>query len=275
MLPLLFGALLFAVPQRTATAETGPLGFGQAELTRDMETDRPDFTEGANTVEPGHLQLEAGYTFVADEESGEKFREHTFPELLLRIGLTERIEARVAWTGWSVLRTKDSSNAQSSYTHTDGTTDLELGMKAQIQEQTEAFLNLSILAAVEVPTGANNKSADTIIPNFFLLWSKDVSETWAISGNLGFSSPVDDADERFVEPAASVAISRGLTKKLGAYVEYYGFYPSDSDEQTKHFANGGFTYSVAKNLQFDILAGVGLNSASEDFFTGVGVATRY
>ena len=66
-----------------------------------------------------------------------------------------------------------------------------------------------------------------------------------------------------------------LTDWLGTYVEYFGFYPSDRWTDCAHFLNGGFTFPITDNLQFDVRAGVGLNEEADDFFTGAGLAMRF
>jgi hypothetical protein len=43
----------------------------------------------------------------------------------------------------------------------------------------------------------------------------------------------------------------------------------------EHYADGGFTFLVNDNLQFDIRAGVGLNRRADNFFTGAGLAVRF
>ena len=62
-----------------------------------METDRPDFSEGTQTVSPGHFQLEAGYLFVFDDENEAQRKQHTIPQILLRAGIIEDLELRLAW----------------------------------------------------------------------------------------------------------------------------------------------------------------------------------
>jgi len=57
-----------------------------------METDRPDFTESSIVVPPGSLQFENGFTYEMGDGAQ---RTSTYPETLLRVGLTKRVEARV------------------------------------------------------------------------------------------------------------------------------------------------------------------------------------
>ena len=56
-----------------------------------IETDRDSFTPSTRTVETGRWIVESSYSFIDNRHVAET---HSFPELLLRFGLTERIELR-------------------------------------------------------------------------------------------------------------------------------------------------------------------------------------
>src|SRR5262249_2912814 len=58
----------------------------------EIETDRDSFTPATTTAGRGRLILESAYSF--QDNRGVK-ETHSFPEFLLRYGLTERLELRV------------------------------------------------------------------------------------------------------------------------------------------------------------------------------------
>lgn len=67
-----------------------------------------------------------------------------------------------------------------------------------------------------------------------------------------------------------------LTDRLGAYTEYFGFYPSGADTVApEHFFNGGFSYLISNDIQWDIRAGTGLNTEADDFLVGTGLSIRF
>jgi hypothetical protein len=62
-----------------------------------IETDRPDFTEASTTVGRGRVQFEMGYTFTENDDDGVRTANHSYPELLIRIGMfAEWFELRIA-----------------------------------------------------------------------------------------------------------------------------------------------------------------------------------
>ena len=83
-------------------------------------------------------------------------------------------------------------------------------------------------------------------------------------------------DDRFTELAQSWTVAASLTDRLGAYGEYFGFYPLDAPgEEDEHLLNGGFTYLISDDVQYDVRAGFGLNDAADDFFAGTGLSIRF
>ncbi|MGB6361714.1 MAG: transporter, partial [Thermoanaerobaculia bacterium] len=86
---------------------------------------------------------------------------------------------------------------------------------------------------------------------------------------------LSEEGEQFSELAGSVAIGYGLSKRLGGYLEYFGFNSPSRSGPDSHFLDGGFTWLLSNNAQLDARAGVGLNSAAADFFVGVGAAWRW
>ena len=77
-------------------------------INQPLVTDRPDFTESTDAVPYGLFQLEVGYTFTHDRESGVRNQTHTSPELLLRAGLAQDFELRIGWAGYVWSRTPPS-----------------------------------------------------------------------------------------------------------------------------------------------------------------------
>ena len=68
-----------------------PAAAGDAEAKKDLNTDRPDFTEASITVPAGRLQLESGLTYLDDSDGS---RLLSGPEALFRYGVGNRTELR-------------------------------------------------------------------------------------------------------------------------------------------------------------------------------------
>lgn len=272
-------AVLDAEPVESVEDGRGLFGLGAAPLTEPLVTDRPDFTESTDAVPWGHAQLEIGYTFTYDREGDERTRDHSFPETLLRIGLVEDIELRLGWSGVTMHETlaevEGPRGRRFGKTERDtGNDDLSVGFKFKLLEQDGLVPHFGVITAISLPTGNATSTSGDVDPEVVLLWAYDVTDSFSVAGNILLAVPTSEKG-RFFQSGASLTGAVALTDKLGAYVEYFGLYPSDREQDAEHTVNGGFTYLITDNLQLDVLAGFGLNEQAPDFFAGAGISIRF
>jgi Putative MetA-pathway of phenol degradation len=250
------------------TAEGGP------DLSEPLVTDRPDFTEASVTVGRGVAQLEMGYTYIYDSNGGSSTRAHSYPETLLRVGmLADWFELRVDWN-YAEERVNDFGGE----INTDsGAEDLGIGCKLALTPQECMFPETALLLQMSVPSGSNEFTADEVLPGVSYLYGWDINECWSTGGSSVFNRAVDDATgDDYFEFAQSWTIGRSWTDEIGSYTEWFAFIPSGADTNpTEHYFNGGFTYLINDNVQWDVRAGVGLNGAADDYFVGSGLAIRF
>ena len=278
---LLFSIVLSLVFTFIATDTSAQEDAAQTTdpMQEPLVTDRPDFTESTETVPAGHFQLEAGYTFTYDRERKDRVRDHTAPELLMRIGLVDNFELRIGWDGysWTDSQFEGETRGGRRVTREDQTQDahdLSLGFKYKLVEQDGWIPHFGVIGAITVPSGSAGVSSGDVDPEIVLLWAYDITDSFAIAGNVGLAAPTDNGD-RFFQASASLAAAVALSEKVGAYVEYFGFYPNAEHSDAAHSVNAGLTYLINNNFQIDWRVGAGLNEEADDFFTGVGFAFRY
>jgi len=246
-------------------------------------TDRPDFTESTEAVPIGRFQLEAGYTFTRDRQDAVLAREHTTPEMLLRIGLMKNIELRLGWDGYTYTHTRENERVNVNGTNRrvttrdwqQGANDLSIGAKFKLLEQDGWIPHFGIITAMTVPTGSANVSSNDVDPELILAWAYDVNDWFSIAGNVGLATPTTEPGHRFFQTSASLSFAFAITDEWGAYVEYFGFYPNDRHTDAAHLVNGGFTYLITNNLQLDWRIGMGLSDQAPDVFTGAGISFRF
>ncbi len=246
-----------------------------AEEPKPIETDRPDFTEASSTVGRGRIQLEAGYTFIRDRADGVSTHSHSYPEILLRIGMfADWFELRVG-QNFGIEPTNEGGIRHNEHRADD----LYLGTKLALTEQKKALPEMALILQMTVPSGEKDSSANRVLPGVNFLYGWDVIEDClSFAGSTQANRSVDDSRHSYVEAAQSLTVGYSLTKKLGAYTEWFALFPTGAvapDFGPQHYFDGGFTYKVTDNFQLDIRAGVGLNRHAEDFFIGSGFAVRY
>jgi hypothetical protein len=268
---LLPGLLLVPAPARGQ--EAGPL-----------VTDRPDQTESAEAVPTGALQLELGWTYGLDEEDGIELRTHAVPGALLRIGLGSGIEARIGFAGW-ISQDEEVTDPllDPGFDHRGaGAGDAELGVKWEIAELESAGTRIALLGGVSLPVGEAGFGSERADPTFRLAISNELSDRVSLGYNVGMqwetvdaTATAADAIETQSDLLYTVAFGFGLTERVGAFVEGFGFLGMGGDRPDRHSVDGGLTLLLSDTIQLDASAGLGLNAAAEDWFLGAGVSARF
>jgi hypothetical protein len=246
---------------------------GGPDVYEPLVTDRPDFTEASVTVGRGVAQLESGYTFTYNSDDGERTENHSFPETLLRVGmLAEWFEFRVFWNYAS--ETVQSGNLEDTIS---GAEDLYLGFKLALTPQECILPETAIIFQATVPSGSSNFTADEVLPGFNYLYGWDLSEEWTLGGSTGLNGAIDDLTaDSYSEFSQSFTLGHAWSERVNSYAEWFVLAPTSADtNRPENYFNGGFTYLINNDIQWDIRAGVGLNEAADDFFAGSGLSLRY
>ena len=143
-------------------------GYGKEPERDTITTDRPDFTEASTNVGKGRIQLESGYTFIRDRSNGSQVTSHSYPEVLLRIGMfADWFEFRI---GQNFANESDST-APSAI---NGGQDLYLGFRLALTEAKGVFPESALIVQTTVPTGHRDFTASEMLPGLNYLYSWEV-----------------------------------------------------------------------------------------------------
>jgi hypothetical protein len=221
--------------------------------------DRPDFTESALVVPPRALQIEGGMTWQRSDSSTTEFQA---AELALRYGAWARFEWRLALPNY----VRVSSDAA----WIAGASDPLFGFKVQagpLPSKTE----LAVIVQASLPIGSFKLSSDRVDPQVKVPFSHPLGGPWSLNGQASFFFPtIADSRDSVFQPTLSV--SRDLTARSGAFLEYIGeFSRLFPDFNVLH---AGYTYQPLPRLQLDVHAAVGISNAAPDFFVGAGFVWR-
>lgn len=238
------------------------LSFSQNE-TEELVTDRPDQTESTYLVPAGALQIELGAVFETDKAEGITYRNNEYGSMLLRYGLNKNIELRLAFGyGQDKVEEADLSDDVSGFRP------FSPGVKLFISEQHGILPRTVFIGHLELPLGDDEFTPEHVTSSFLLAFSNDVSDNFGI----GYSTGISWSDNGNYETFYSLVGGMGLSDKLGAYLEFYGYLPNEGENQ--HLFDAGFTYLLKSNLQLDLSGGIGLSDVAPDYFIGLGVTLR-
>jgi hypothetical protein len=244
---------------------TRPWLFGPAgSFTQPISTDRPSFSVGPGTIPRGRIQFETGYTF-SFEDAHPNVKTHTFPETLIRLGLTDIMELRVEWPNLTYI--------DNGADH-DGFRDLGLGFKVQVFQQQGFRPRLSFAGRLAIPTGDEDFSSDQVDPELRTILTYALNNRVGLFGNVNIGGP-SSRGKRFVQVSSSLGLSATIRDRLSGFVEYFGLYPRDVSSGSAHFLQTGVLYLLTYHLQLDARIGAGLTHGTDDVLTGAGISWRF
>jgi len=252
-------------------ALAAPLGAQDLSgLKEPISPDRPNFTNSPDTVAPGHLQVESGYTFTRKGS----LKDSSLGELLLRYGLDERCEARLGvgsyhWTDTGVSGERRISGFQDPYVEVK----VRLN-EAEAEHRAPGVPAMGLLVQTTIPVGAHALTSDAWQPRAALALYWELTKSLSLGSNLGCAY-LADSGERFTQCFASLSAGVQMNDKVNAFFEGFTFSKESARGSSTQYLDTGLAYSISNDLQLDIRVGAGLNSPHPNWFTGLGGSIRF
>jgi hypothetical protein len=244
--------LLLAILSEISYAQQGP-----DPTNSEIVTDRPDVTESSIVVPKGTVQMENGLTWTTDHG----FQTFDLSESLMRLGVSARTEIRFVVPNYlGGIAGPDPT----------GFGDVALGMKQQLGPLPGGF-DLSVIAAVSLPTGASRVSSHGYDPFIKFPWSKELHAGWSIGGMQSLFWNTGGGKRNGVwEP--TFYIEREITTPWDVFAEYAGdFAQSGGPREIAHF---GTAYRLTPRQQVDFHFAFGVSQAAPSRFFAVGYSFR-
>lgn len=237
-----------------------------------LETDRDSFTPATTTVAPGRLLLEASYSFLDNRRVPEK---HSFPEVLVRIGLTRRIEARLGWN-FEVGGGKESVSGGA------GQEEEEIGALAR-----ESRMLYGVKILLTDPDGLVPRSSAILqgyTPTSGKATATQLSATyvagWELPNRWNFDAAIryetfseEESGARFGLWSPSAVLRVPFGERWTGHVEYFG--RAFENGRDTHYFSPGIHVLLTPDLEVGLRVGWGLNDESVRFFSNFGVGWRF
>jgi len=231
-----------------------------------ITADRPDFTEGTETLAPGFVQLEGGVRMSRHLLESSSVHDSGAPFALLRIGVTRFAELRLGSDGYAV----ESEVAGGHALRHAGLSDMSVEMKFGVWDERRYLPAVSVLGALSAPVGSRYFSSGGLDPEIKLCWSKSLPAGFDASGNFNWAWETGEE----VGHAASLSVGHRLWGGFEGFGEVYREGPIAGDEAHHWVADSGVSRRLGVNFQFDIEAGHTMNARTPAWFVGAGFAVR-
>jgi hypothetical protein len=261
---------------RGSPVETLEALVGEGE-SDEIETDRDSFTPATSTTPRGRFILESAYSFIDNRGVKET---HSFPEILLRYGLTERIELRLGWNAeiggaGSTVSGSTGGNPFEEPGAIEREYNLAYGVKVGLSEQRRLLPRSTVIVQAYTPTGgsAGISTATTLVSTLAAGW--ELPNRWRFETAIRYGLDSEHGD-RFSQWFPSAVLRVPIGEKLAAHAEYFGGATSGKEaNRTVHFFSPGVHYLMTPDLEVGFRLGWGLNDQSARFFVNAGLGWRF
>ncbi|MCI0704814.1 MAG: transporter [Planctomycetia bacterium] len=253
---------------------------GEREERDEIETDRDSFTPATTTAGRRRLIVELAYSFIDNRGVKET---HSFPELILRYGVTERIELRFGWN--AEMGGAGSSVSGASFDEGDelfgrsGRIEreyaLSYGVKFRVTDQDRWIPGSAIIVQGKTPTGGNSTltPATGLVATVVAGW--ELPNRWRFDTAIRYGFGSEEGD-RFNLWAPSAVLRVPIRERWAAHGEYFGIVTSGKEQNvTRHYFSPGLHWLATPDLEIGFRLGWGLNDQSARFFANTGVGWRF
>jgi hypothetical protein len=252
--------------------EAGPEREGREEER--IETDRDSFTPATTTAGRGRLIVESAYTFLDNRGVKET---HSFPELLFRYGLTDRLELRLGWNyevggAGNVVSGAGTEEDFFSPGRLERESTLSYGVKVRATEQSGWVPGSAVILIGQTPT--SGEATDTQFVGTYV-WGWELGERWKLDAAIRYGTASEEED-RFGIWAPSVVLKADVGERWSVHAEYFALFSSGKEQEfTRHFFSPGAHYLITDDFEVGVRVGWGLNDQSARFFCNAGLGLRF
>lgn len=239
----------------------------------EIETDRDSFTPATTTAAYRRMIFESAYSFIDNRSTADS---HSYPELIARYGLTERLELRLGWNyevggGGSVSNGSDFEAIEST-----GGIEREgqaaFGLKTSLTRQRGLVPQSAVIVQGFAPTSGPDPRTQ-FVGTYVVGWK--LPSGWAWDSAMRYGTDAAERDH-FNLWAPSTVLKVPVGERWKAHAEYFGIFSDGKARETsRHFFSPGAHYLITPDLEVGIRIGWGLNAQSESFFSNVGVGYRF
>jgi hypothetical protein len=230
---------------------------------RELNTDRPDKTNGPVTLDAGHFQVEMDMLNYARDGHGQAKQETwLWGNTNFRIGLCDQADLQLM-----VPFIMDDGQ-------TTGVGDLTVAVKTNLWGNNGGDSAAAIEVFITTPTGKHGLSGDTVEAGLLGIYDRPMG-----SFDVSFNSGVgilgdDDGSGHHAQIVNAVSISHALFGQVSGYMEFFTSVPTTHSQDWIGTVDTGVLWQLSKNVQFDTGINVGVTHAADDLQVFLGLSWR-
>ncbi|MGE3279997.1 MAG: transporter [Alphaproteobacteria bacterium] len=246
----------------------------EADQNDYINTDRPGFAESSNVVGTGRFQIETGIQREYHKDSSSHDVTNFIPTLL-RLGITEKLEARLESETFTWMKLHDPDQGKRHFT---GFAPASLGLKYQFIEA-EGVERPSVGAILRVfpPSGSGRFRSTQTTGDFRLVADWDFAPKWSLNPNIGVAAYQEEPNSpRYMAGLFATTLSYHPSKTFEVFVDMGVQAPESYRGKTSVIFDVGVAYIIGKNTQLDLSMGTGVTGeTSPRPFIAAGISHRF
>lgn len=244
--------------------------------SRDLCPERPGLDTPACIVDRGRVLVETAVVdWTLDRQPDSRTDTVLIGDTLVRVGVTDTLEARIGWTPYGHARTRDRQTGAIDRVGQSG--DVSLGVKASLLHPDGSSLAVAALPFVTLPVGGNPVGAGAVGAGFLLPVTYALSDTIQLDATPEVDAQ-PDADRSGRHLRYSTA--GGVTVKVSEAVSFAaeGQVIRDDDpagRTTQALAALSLAWQPQDDWQLDVFGVAGLNHDAPDVEISAGISRRF
>ncbi|MEG3171719.1 transporter [Sphingomonas sp. ZB1N12] len=241
---------------------------------REYCPERPGIDTPACTMAKGRVSVETSIAdWTRDDQPGSRDDNILFGDTLVRVGVSDTVEARVGWTPFGHDRMRDQTGIDT----VNGVGDVSLGMKANLRDPDGSGLSIAVLPYVTLPVGRSGIGAGDWGTGLLVPVTYELSDTLSLDLTPEIDAAVDeDGNGRHLAYSTAAGLSVKLDKAFTLTGEFQALRDDDPEEHaTQALAALSLAWSANDDLQFDVFGAAGLNHHTPDARLYAGVSRRF
>ncbi len=245
----------------------------EEEEAEELETDRDAFTPATSTVGRCVTVFESSYSFIDNRDVAET---HSFPEILIRRGLSDRLELRFGWNyevgGAGDLVSGNAGGEAPAGGELERESQLLYGFKASVTEQDRWLPRSAMIVQGFTPTSGESNDTD-LLATYTFGW--ELANRWRLDSSIHYVTE-HTAENAFNLWAPSVVLRIPINERWHAHAEYFSINSQGAEaEFTRAFLSPGMHCLVTENLELGARLGWGMTDDAPNFFSNIGVGWRF
>jgi hypothetical protein len=239
----------------------------------ELDTDRDAFTPASRPVAAGRVVTEASYSFIDNRGTPAT---NSFPELLVRLGASERFEWRFganyeAGSGGSVVTAVETGEGVEGE-ELASESNVLYGFKALVTEQSGWVPRSSAIVEAFTPLSGDVWGTEPAI-TYALGW--ELPRAWRLDAAIRYVL-ADSAEELFDKWLPSAVLRMPVTERWEVHAEWFGTWSEGlEDEKVRPFVGPGTHFMIAPNLEIGCRMGWGLTQDAASYFVDSGLGWRF